>query len=67
MLLEFTSWQQTKLEKLEALEQLRALEHNVLIRVIKASSLSIGVDTREDLQRVRELVSEGKFVTSTTT
>ena len=65
VLLEFTSWPQTKLEQLEALEQLRAMEHGVLIRVIQASSSSIGVDTREDLQRVRELINEGKFEAST--
>ena len=61
VLLEFTSWSQTQLEQLEALEQLRALEHGVLIRVIEASGSSIGIDTAEDLRRVRELIKEGKF------
>lgn len=61
VLLEFTRWAPTQLEQLEALEQLRALEHGVLIRVIEASSSSIGIDTEEDLRRVRELIKEGKL------
>jgi len=54
VLLEFTRWPQTQLERLESLEQLRALEHGVVIRVIQASSPSTGVDTAEDLEKVRE-------------
>lgn len=54
VLLEFTRWPQTQLERLESLEQLRALEHGVVIRVIQASGSSTGVDTAEDLDRVRE-------------
>lgn len=58
VLLAFTSWPQTQLERLESLEQLRALEHGVVIRVIQASGPSTGVDTAEDLERVRELMSK---------
>lgn len=61
VLLKFTRWPQTTLERFERLEQLRALEHGVKIRVIQASTSSIGVDTADDLEKVRELVSEGKF------
>jgi 3-deoxy-manno-octulosonate cytidylyltransferase (CMP-KDO synthetase) len=61
VLLEFTRWPQTRLERIESLEQLRALEHGVLIRVIQASSSSTGVDTPADLDRVREMIGEGKF------
>jgi 3-deoxy-manno-octulosonate cytidylyltransferase (CMP-KDO synthetase) len=60
VLLEFTRWPQTTLERFERLEQLRALEHGVKIRVIQASTSSIGVDTADDLEKVRELVNEGK-------
>lgn len=56
VLLEFTKWPQSRLEQLEALEQLRALEHGVKIKVVEACSSSTGVDTAEDLERVRELV-----------
>ena len=61
VLLEFASWPQSKLERAEALEQLRALEHGVKIKVIKASAPSIGVDTLEDLERVRAIVEKEGF------
>jgi len=61
VLLQFTRWPQTTLEKFEGLEQLRALEHGVKIRVIKAAATSIGVDTQEDLDKVRGLIEEGRF------
>jgi len=53
ILLAFANWPQSELERVESLEQLRALEHGVKIKVIKASTSSIGVDTIEDLKRVR--------------
>ena len=56
VLLEFTKWPQSKLEKIEALEQLRALEHGVKIKVVEACTASTGVDTAEDLERVRALI-----------
>lgn len=58
VLLEFAQWPQSALERLESLEQLRALEHGVKIKAIKASTSSIGVDTMEDLERVRSIVEE---------
>jgi 3-deoxy-manno-octulosonate cytidylyltransferase (CMP-KDO synthetase) len=58
VLLEFTKWPQSELERTESLEQLRALEHGVTIKAIKARTASIGVDTVEDLRRVRKLVEE---------
>jgi 3-deoxy-manno-octulosonate cytidylyltransferase (CMP-KDO synthetase) len=61
VLLQFPKWPQTRLEKLECLEQLRALEYGVKIRVVEASCPSIAVDTPDDLERVRALVAEGKF------
>lgn len=52
-LLKFTRMPQTRLEKLESLEQLRALENGAIIKVVDAAGESIGVDTQEDLDRVR--------------
>ena len=56
VLLEFTKWPQSQLEKIEALEQLRALERGVRIKVVEACTASTGVDTVEDLERVRTLI-----------
>lgn len=53
VLLEFTKWPQTKLERVEALEQLRALAHGVKIKVVEACTTSTGVDTLADLEKVR--------------
>ena len=47
----------TKLEQLEKLEQLRILEHGLPIRVMETKHESIGVDTREDLERVCALLN----------
>lgn len=55
-LLEFTKMPQTRLEKLEMLEQLRALENGAYIKVVESSGRSIGVDTEEDLAKVDALL-----------
>jgi len=54
--LEFTKLPQTRLEEFEMLEQLRALENGAKIRVIEAAAPSVGVDTPEDLERVRRII-----------
>lgn len=55
-LLEFTKMPQTGLEQFEILEQLRALENGARIKVVDVNEPSIGVDTIEDLERVRSLI-----------
>lgn len=55
-LLEFAGWPQSESERRESLEQLRVVERGVKIRVVEAASESIGVDTAEDLERVRAIV-----------
>ena len=55
-LLEFTKMPQTRLEQFEMLEQLRALENGAKIRVVEVDETSIGVDTAEDLERVRKIL-----------
>ncbi|MDT5293268.1 MAG: 3-deoxy-manno-octulosonate cytidylyltransferase synthetase [Acidobacteriota bacterium] len=54
-LLEYARWPQTTLERVESLEQLRVLERGHRILVVEAAAPSVGVDTEEDLRRVREL------------
>ena len=45
------------MERAEALEQLRALELGIRIRAIETTHDTIGVDTPEDLARVRALLA----------
>ena len=51
----FLNLPRTALERAEGLEQLRALEHGLRILVAPASGLPVGVDTPEDLERVRAI------------
>ncbi len=53
-LMKFAALPQTVLEKIEKLEQLRALEHGYTIRVVKSVAPSLEVDTEEDLARARQ-------------
>jgi len=46
----------SKLEDIEALEQLRLLENGIPIQVVEVAQDSVGVDTLEDLDRVRPLL-----------
>lgn len=55
-LLSYPALSATPLEQLEKLEQLRALEHGVRIRVIETTLSSIGVDIPDDLVRVKKLL-----------
>jgi 3-deoxy-manno-octulosonate cytidylyltransferase (CMP-KDO synthetase) len=55
-LLTFAQLPQTPLERLEQLEQLRALEHGYRIKVVPTPYVSVGVDTPEDLAKVRRLL-----------
>lgn len=55
-LLRLASLAPTPLERAESLEQLRVLEHGFRIRCVAARTASIGVDTPDDLERVRQLM-----------
>ena len=46
----------SELEKYERLEQLRFLESGIPIQVVTVDEDSVGVDTEEDLERVRPLL-----------
>jgi len=53
-LLRFAKLPPSRLEQMEGLEQLRALENGFPIRVVETRHDIRGVDTEEDLRRVRE-------------
>ena len=50
----------TPLEQCEKLEQLRALEHGIAIRVIRTAHRGVGVDTPADVLRVEKLLRKQK-------
>ncbi|HEY3377034.1 MAG TPA: 3-deoxy-manno-octulosonate cytidylyltransferase [Armatimonadota bacterium] len=56
-LLQLSTLPPTPLEQLENLEQLRVLEHGYRIKMVeRADDASIGVDTPQDLERVRAIL-----------
>ncbi len=58
LLLRFVRWKPSLLERAESLEQLRALENGVRIKVIVTASGSPGVDAPEDVEAIeRELIA----------
>ena len=55
----FTGLSEGALERLEALEQLRAIEYGYRIKVVLTPHDSVEVDTPEELERVRGIVMGG--------
>jgi len=58
-LLEFARLPPGVLERIEKLEQLRALENGYTIRVVPSVAPSLEIDTAEELAKARELVGRG--------
>ena len=52
-----TSLPQTMLEKTESLEQLRALENGMKIKTSVVDFVPVGIDTKDDLKKFRQIVS----------
>jgi 3-deoxy-manno-octulosonate cytidylyltransferase (CMP-KDO synthetase) len=57
-LMQFVKWREGVLERLEKLEQLRALENGVPIRVVKTQHQAVGVDTPADAALVERILSQ---------
>ena len=57
-LMTFTQLEEGHLEKLEALEQLRAIEYGYKIKVVETLHDSVEVDTPEELEKVRKIAAE---------
>ncbi|MFH1784204.1 MAG: 3-deoxy-manno-octulosonate cytidylyltransferase [bacterium] len=60
--LTFSSLPQMPLEKIESLEQLRALEHGYKIKATIMDYDSVSVDVPEDVERVKELINKRKML-----
>ena len=55
-LLKYSHMEQSYLEKLERLEQLRVLENGYKIKMVETTYIPVGVDVQADLERVRGLM-----------
>jgi 3-deoxy-manno-octulosonate cytidylyltransferase (CMP-KDO synthetase) len=53
---QFVQWPRGALEKAESLEQLRALEHGMAIKVVPTKMRCQGVDTPADLREIEQLL-----------
>lgn len=53
-----TTLAQTPLEMTESLEQLRALENGMKIKTSVVDFVPVGIDTREDLEKFKQIVEE---------
>jgi 3-deoxy-manno-octulosonate cytidylyltransferase (CMP-KDO synthetase) len=61
-LMEYINMPESDLEKAEKLEQLRIIENGIPIKIVETNIGSIGVDCREDLAKVEELLSQAERV-----
>jgi 3-deoxy-manno-octulosonate cytidylyltransferase (CMP-KDO synthetase) len=56
-LMQFVQWPMGVLENIEKLEQLRYLENGVPIKMVETPFTGIGIDTPEDLEKARAILS----------
>ncbi len=56
-LLRFVKWKPSQLERIEQLEQLRALENGASIRVVLTASPSVGVDSPADVAVAERMIA----------
>jgi 3-deoxy-manno-octulosonate cytidylyltransferase (CMP-KDO synthetase) len=59
-LLQFVSWKPTPLERIESLEQLRALENGVKVHVLITAAGSPGIDTPEDATALEQKLARAR-------
>ena len=55
-LIYFSNLQRTPLEKIESVDMLRLVENNIEVNTVSVLEPVLGVDTEEDLKRVRDLM-----------
>ncbi|MBI1805936.1 MAG: 3-deoxy-manno-octulosonate cytidylyltransferase [Ignavibacteria bacterium] len=59
-LLKFASWQESTIEKIERLEQLRIIEHGYKIKTSVTTYDSVPVDAPEDVEKIGRLMQQHK-------
>ncbi len=57
MLTQLSKLPPSRLEVIEKLEQLRALEHGFAIKIKETAHDTLGVDTPEDLERIEKCLN----------
>ncbi len=57
-LVKFSTLKESRLENLEKLEQLRALENGMTFGAIETKSILLGVDTPEDISKVEKILNQ---------
>jgi len=57
-LLKYSNMEQSYLEQLEKLEQLRVIENGYKIKMIETTYNSIGIDTQKDYEKALELIND---------
>ncbi|MDY0380907.1 MAG: 3-deoxy-manno-octulosonate cytidylyltransferase [Candidatus Cloacimonadaceae bacterium] len=60
-LMHFVKLPPGKLEAIEKLEQLRALENGIPIRMLSTDYQGIGIDTPEDMEKVSQTIAKGSI------
>ena len=61
VLLKFSKWNETPLEKIEDNHFLRFLEHGIKIKAVEVKDGKISVDTKQDLEEVKQLMKIDKI------
>lgn len=61
MLLEFSSMDETPLERIESVDMLRLLENEANVRIVETDRNTYSVDTHEDHQNVNKIMAEDEL------
>ena len=61
-LLKYNEMEQTPLEIIESVDMNRLLENGIQIKMVMRDEITLAVDTREDLNRVNELMIKDKLI-----